>query len=99
MKLKDFNGKEIKEGDVLTFDWFDNENPVSNMRKMFTSVHDWTYEQIRDRIHEPTFIVKINEKGRMHGEGLKKLNRINDAKLYLHHFRFKYTKVLANEEI
>ena len=48
---KDHNGKEIKEGDILTFDWFDNEKPIEDMRRKFSNMKDWTDKQISDRIH------------------------------------------------
>ena len=89
---KDVNGIEIKEGSVLTFGWFDCENPIEDMRRKFTNMKDWTDEQIKDRIHKPTFNVKKDEKGILFGEGIEK--NFCHGRLYLHDFRFKYTKVV-----
>ena len=93
-KPKDLNGKEIKEGDTLTFDWFYCEDPINDMRRKFTNMKDWTDKQISDRIHQPTFNVKLNKKGILFGEGIEKPNNKHSGRLYLHDFRFKYTKVV-----
>ena len=91
--FKDFNGKIIKEGNILTFDWFQKENIISEMRRLFLQMETWTDEQIIERIHEPTLIIKKNDEGILFGEGVKK----DEFKrsLYLHNFRFKYTKILV----
>tara|TARA_R110000796_G_scaffold10769_2_gene36236 strand:+ start:304 stop:612 length:309 start_codon:yes stop_codon:yes gene_type:complete len=91
-KPQDINGQEIKEGSIITFDWFDSENPIEDMRRKFTSMKEWTNEQISERIHKPTFNVKLNEKGILFGEGIEE--REHDRRLYLHDFRFKYTKLV-----
>lgn len=91
--MKDLNGKEIKEGDTLTFDWFDCENPIEDMRRKFNSMKEWTDEKISNRINQPTFIVKKNDKGRLYGEGIEDKGR--GRKLYLHSFRFGYTKIVS----
>lgn len=93
-KPTDVNGVEIKEGYVLTFDWFDCEEPIEDMRRKFTSMKEWTDKQISDRIHQPTFNIKLNEKGMLFGEGIEKQNNRHSGRLYLHDFRFKYTKVV-----
>ena len=90
----DLNGREIKEGDILTFDWFDCQNPINDMRRKFTNMEEWTEKQISDRIHQPTFNVKRNKKGVLFGEGIEKPKHRHNGRLYLHDFRFKYTKVL-----
>ena len=89
---KDINGQEIKEGSVITFDWFDCEDPVNDMRRKFSNMKDWTDEQIYDRIHKPTFNVKLNDKGILFGEGIEELEHA--GRLYLHDFRFEHTKVV-----
>jgi len=91
---KDLNGTEIKEGDKLTFDWFDCEDPVNDMRRKFTNMSEWTEKQISDRIHQPTFNVKRNKKGILFGEGIEKPSSRHSGQLYLHDFRFEYTKVV-----
>lgn len=88
----DINGVTIKEGDILTFDWFDCEEPISDMRRKFTHMKEWTDTQISDRIHQPTFNVKLNKKGILFGEGIEQ--KEHGSRLYLHDFRFKYTKVI-----
>jgi len=74
----DFNGKVIKEGDILTGDWFDNSD------------HSWmkkTEQEMQIRFHQPTYKVKsIPGKG-LYADGI-------DRDLYLHDFRFKYCKIL-----
>ena len=95
-KPLDSNGKEIKEDDILTFDWFDCETPIEDMRRKFSNMKEWTDKQISDRIHRPTFIVKANKKGILFGEGIEEPKHRHSIRLYLHDFRFKYTKVLMN---
>ena len=92
---KDSNGIEIKEGSVLTFDWFDVDNPIEDMRRKFSNMKDWSDEQISERIHQPTFNVKKNKKGILFGEGIEEPRYRHNGRLYLHDFRFKYTKVLC----
>lgn len=93
-KPTDINGIEIKDGSVLTFDWFDCETPIEDMRRKFTHMKDWTDKQISDRIHEPTFNVRKNKKGILFGEGIEEPEHKHNGRLYLHDFRFKYTKVV-----
>ena len=89
----DVNGVIIKEGDTLTFEWFDNENPIEYMRRAFSNMSSMTDKEISDRIHKPTFNVKKNKKGILFGEGIDELEVRHHGRLYLHDFRFKYTKV------
>ena len=91
--MQDLNGKEIKDGDVLTFDWFDCDYPIEDMRRKFHSMKEWTNDQISQRIHEPTFIVKRNGKGRQYGDGIE--DNGMGKRLYLHSFRFGYTKIVS----
>lgn len=83
----DVDGKKIREGDVLTYSWFDNEDPIKDMRRKFSHMEDWSDAKINTEIHKPIFVVKKNEKRRLFGEGIHN-------KLYLHDFRFKHTKVI-----
>ena len=80
----DFNGKEIKEGDVLTHCWF--ENDYVEFFKKHLNVTDII--EIEKRVNEPSVIVKYNsDKGFFYGVGIK-----NDS--YMHDFRFKFTKIV-----
>lgn len=92
--FKDFDGKIINEGNILTFDWFQDENIISEMRRLFGQMKTWTDEKIIERIHKPTFVVKKDDKGILYGEGLE-LKTEFKKRLYLHNFRFKYTKILS----
>jgi len=89
----DFNGTEIKEGDIITFDWFEHKDPINYMRQNFSNMKDWTDEQISERLHQPTFIVKRNKNGILFGEGIEKPTTKHSGRLYLHDFRFEYTKL------
>ena len=88
-KLIDLQGKEIKEGDILTFDWFTEGDPIKDMRRKFSHMKDWTDKEISDRIHQPTFVVRKTDEGILFGEGID-----TEKRLYLHNFRFKHTKVV-----
>ncbi len=92
-KMKDYNGKEINEGDKLTFDWFGDEDIVSQMRSWFP-IHfkDKTDQQVINRAHEPYYIAK-KKNGKWYGEGIEV--NINGNKLYAHEYRLKYTKVIG----
>ncbi len=80
----DFNGKEIKDGDTLTSDLFDDF-----FDKKFYKTHypNWSEDDIEERKHMPIYMVKWNPKGFFYGVGI-------NQELYLHDFRFKYTKVV-----
>lgn len=86
----DINGVEIKEGSILTTDNFDG---VLDDRFYKTHYPSWTKEDIDKHWHKPTYKVKWNEDGFFYGEGLKELDK-HQLRLYLHDFRFKYTKVV-----
>lgn len=90
----DVNGIEIKEGSILTFDWFDHEDPIKEFRRKFSHVNNWTDNQISEVINKPTFIVKINHNGILFGEGIDD-SREDMLRLYLHDFSFKYTKLIT----
>lgn len=83
-KPVDFNGVEIKEGDILTTDNFDD---VFNDAFYKTHYPTWTKEDIENSKHRAVYKVKWNEKGFFYAEGI-------NQELYLHDFRFKYTKVV-----
>ncbi len=87
--LVDSEGKEIKEGDYLTFDWFDNAFSTDRMRRLFVGMKTWTNEEITKRVNRATFVVAKNEKGDLFGKDIRE-----NKNLYLHDFRFKYTKVV-----
>lgn len=83
-KPVDFNGIEIKEGSILTTDNFDEFFNNDFYKKHYPN---WTKEDIEKRKHEPTYLVKWSDKGFFYGIGI-------NQELYLHDFRFKYTKVV-----
>lgn len=83
---KDFNGIEIKEGDILTHCWF--EHDYIDFFKRHLGISDIL--EIEKRVHEPNVIVKFNsEKEFFYGVGVK-----NESDSYMHDFRFKYTKII-----
>lgn len=90
-KPTDVNGIEIKEGSILTTDNFDGENNDWFYKTYYPSL---TKEDIEKRWHEPTYKVKWNEEGFFYGEGLEEPEYKYQGYLYLHDFRFKYTKVV-----
>lgn len=94
----DIDGKEIKEGNILSSDSFD---PFFS--KEFYTEHypNLSEEQILERKNKPTYIVKKDENGIFFGEGLDEISCCLDKsnRLYLHDFRFKYTKVLQSKGI
>lgn len=83
-KPVDVNGVEIKEGSVLTTDNFDNYFNDDYYKKYHP---DWSMDEIINHNHKATYKVMWNEKGFFYGIGI-------NQELYLHDFRFKYTKVL-----
>lgn len=94
-KPVDFNGIEIKEGDILTFDSFDKD-----VDDIFYKTHypSWSKERINDWKHKPCFQVKWNEKGFFYAEGIEDPKDEYSGRLYLHDFRFKYTKIVNPTE-
>lgn len=84
-KPVDFNGVEIKAGDLLTSDFFDTIFYEEFYKKHFSSK---TSEDIKEIKNKATYLVKWNEKGFFYGEGI-------EMELYLHDFRFKYTKIVS----
>jgi hypothetical protein len=90
-KPTDINGIEIKEGSILTTDNFDG---VLDDRFYKTHYPTWTKEDIDKHWRKPTYKVKWNEKGFFYGEGLKEPEYKHQGRLYLHDFRFEYTKVV-----
>jgi hypothetical protein len=79
----DFNGESIKEGDILSPDSFDTPDS-------FYSTHypSWTKEDIEAYKHKAVYVVKYNkEKEFYFAEGISQ-------QLYLHDFRFKFTKII-----
>lgn len=90
----DANGNEIKEGDLLTYDWFNCENPIEDMRRKFSYMIDWSDKQIEERINGACFIVEENDDGILFGRGIKTSKSKHTGKMFLHNFRFKFTKVV-----
>jgi len=86
-KPVDFDGVEIKEGNILTSDNFDDFFSFDFYKKNFP---EWTEEDIFNRKHTPTYIVKWNEKGFYYAVGI-------NQELYLHDFRFKHTKIVSQK--
>lgn len=87
----DFNGEEIKEGDTLTSDYFDDFFDESYYKKHYPT---WTKEMIHECKHKPTYKVKWNDRGYFYAEGIKEPTWEFGSKLYLHDFRFKHTKII-----
>lgn len=87
-KPVDFNGIEIKEGDILTFDCFD---PFFSDKYYLQHHPKWSVEDIEKHRNKAMYRVKVNDKGIFYGEGLK-------HNLYLHDFRFKYTKIYKKSQ-
>lgn len=81
----DFNGNEIKVGDILTGDHFDD---VFDEKFYTTHFPNWNKEDIEKSRNKPVHEVKWNEEGFFYAEGI-------DKKLYLHDFRFKHTKIVT----
>jgi len=78
----DMDGKIIKEGNLLTRDYGDNEK-----YEIKTQDHYPT---------EPFYIVKINTKGGYFAESIKPCGGIlgDDKYHFLHDFRFKHCKII-----
>lgn len=79
----DFNGNEIKVGDILTADSFSGDDSF-----YATYYPNLTKEEVESRKNKPTYIVQYNaEKEFFFANGI-------EHELYLHDFRFKYTKIV-----
>lgn len=83
----DYNGNPIKEGDILTHCYFDEDFP-SFFHKFYP---DYSEEKINEISHKPAVKVKWNEKGFYYAES------ITDSYSYMHDFRFKFTKICKKE--
>ena len=84
-KPLDYNGNEIKVGDILTHSYFYDGND-----KFFAEHYpNMTASEIYDLKHKPSVIVKWNDKGFYYGEGID-----GDNKQYMHDFKFKETKIV-----
>jgi hypothetical protein len=81
----DVDGNLIKEGDILTHCWFE-EDYVAFFKKHL-NITDIV--EIERRVHLPNVIVKFNnEKKFYYGVG------VDVKSAYMHDFRFKYTKII-----
>ena len=87
----DVDGKEIKVGSILTTD---SHGGALNRHFYDKFYPHWSEEMIQKRINEPTYEVKKDENGCLFGEGLDIINGLTESRLYLHDFRFKYTKIV-----
>ncbi|WP_294267741.1 hypothetical protein [uncultured Chryseobacterium sp.] len=90
-KPLDFDGNEIKEGDILTFDSFDKDIDDVFYKTYYSS---WSEKELTEWRHRPTYKVKWNDRGYFYGEGIKDPKDEFSGRLYLHDFRFKYTKIV-----
>lgn len=86
----DANGNLIKEGDILTFSWFNCEDPIAYQRERYSNMIDKSDEEISEEIHKPVYVVK-KKNGILFGEGLGEATIC--GRLYLHDFRFNETKI------
>lgn len=84
---KDFNGNEIKKGDTLTGDYFDDFFNDEYYKKYFPKM---SKEDIQNHKTRPLYKVKWNGKDFYYAEGI-------NQNLYLHDFRFEYTKIIKSE--
>lgn len=84
-KPLDYNGVEIKEGDIMTHSWFHDGKD-----KFFADHYpDSTPEDIHKTTHQPSLIVKWSVKGFLYGES------IDESKYsYAHDFTFKECKIV-----
>lgn len=85
----DFNGYEIEEGDILTGDYFDNFFSDDYYNKNYP---EWSKEDIQKHKNKALYKVKWNVNGYFYAEGIKEPTSEFSGRLYLHDFRFKYTK-------
>lgn len=87
--LFDYYSIPILEGDYLTYDWFE-EGMSHNFLKREIPDED----EREDYMHRVMFIVKKDESGFFYGEGYG-----FGVGLYLHGFRFRYTKIIRRGEV
>lgn len=87
----DVDGKEIKVGSILTSDSHGDAFDKGFYERFYPT---WSKEYIQERINRPLYEVKINDKGCLYGEGLDIVNKHTGSRMYLHDFRFKYTKIV-----
>lgn len=83
-KPLDFNGDEIKVGDILTHSYF-HENIDEFFAKHYPNM---TSEEIHDTKHRPSVGVKWNDKGFFYAENIDGV-----SPSYMHDFMFKETKI------
>lgn len=83
----DVEGNEIVEGDILTHPWFEDDY-VQFFNK---HLNETDLEVIEARVHAPSVIVIKNSYG-----GFFFGDSLDGDSLYMHDFRFKYTKKLCN---
>ena len=83
----DFNGNEIKEGDILTHCYFD----CDYIEFFKTHIKITDEAEIERRVHLPAVKVFYNHEGKFfYGEGIERPT-------YMHDFRFKYAKIIKPE--
>lgn len=82
----DFYGDKIFEGDYLTYDWFDESQEHQDLIKYIPDVYEREIYK-----HQARFVVKINDEGYLYGAGVD-----TSRSLYMHSFRFKFTKIVKN---
>lgn len=84
----DCEGNKISEGDILTFDWFENLPNATLVKRFHNEMERESY------MNKPCFVVKAKYGG-LYGEGLEDIAGLfGNSRLYLHDFRFKFTKII-----
>lgn len=88
----DVDGKPIKEGDILTHCYFQDDYPA-----FFTKHYpNWDNDKIKEVTMKPSVIVKWNPDGFFYGEGFEEIG-IFGGKAYMHDFEFKHTKIIKQQ--